>query len=153
VLVGGFAAVAVLLAAIGIYAVVAQTVGRRTREIGTRMALGACRRDVIVMILRQSGTTTAAGITAGLAGAAALARSLEGMLFGVTPVDPLTFVAVPLLFMRPVCGGQPSTSSSAGLLRGGWRQTSSGDAGARQRPPCEHRPSGGADRRCCLRAR
>ena len=98
VLVGGFAAVAVLLAAIGIYAVVAQTVGRRTREIGTRMALGACRRDVIVMILRQSGTTTAAGITAGLAGAAALARSLEGMLFGVTPLDLATFVAVPLLF-------------------------------------------------------
>jgi predicted permease len=98
VLVGGFAAVAVLLAAIGIYAVVAHTVGRRTREIGTRMALGARRRDVIVMILRQSGTTTAAGIAIGLAGAAALARSLEGMLFGVTPLDPATFVAVPLLF-------------------------------------------------------
>ena len=97
-LVGGFAAVAVLLAAIGIYAVVAQTVGRRTREIGTRMALGARRRDVIVMILRQSGTPTAAGVAAGLAGAAALARSLEGMLFGVTPLDPATFVAVPLLF-------------------------------------------------------
>jgi putative ABC transport system permease protein len=98
VIVGGFAGIAVLLAAVGIYAVMAHTVGRRTREIGTRMALGARRRDVIVMILRQSGTTTAAGIGAGLAGAAVLARSLEGMLFGVAPLDPATFVAVPLLF-------------------------------------------------------
>ena len=63
------------------------------------MALGARQRDVIAMILRQSGTTTAAGIAIGLAGAAAFSRSLQGMLFGVTPLDPATFVAVPLLFV------------------------------------------------------
>ena len=98
-LVSSFAAVAALLAAIGIYAVVAHTVGRRTREIGTRMALGARQRDVISMILKQSGTTAAAGIAIGLAGAAAFARTLQGMLFGVAPLDPATFAAVPLLFM------------------------------------------------------
>ena len=97
-IVGGFAAIAVLLAAIGVYAVVAQSVSRRTREIGTRMALGARRRDVVLMILKQSGAPIGTGIVLGLGGAVAATRSVEAMLFGVTPLDGVTFVAVPLLF-------------------------------------------------------
>src|SRR6185436_6296177 len=74
VMLGMFATVAVLLAAIGIYGVVTYSVARRTREIGIRMALGAARADVIGFVVRQSLTLTAAGIVLGLAAATALTR-------------------------------------------------------------------------------
>jgi putative ABC transport system permease protein len=98
VMLGLFAAVAGLLAAIGIYGVLACAVERRTQEIGIRMALGARRGQVLSLILRNGLGLTIAGLTLGLAGAAAGARLLQSMLFGITPLDPLTFVAVGLLF-------------------------------------------------------
>jgi predicted permease len=86
-----FAITALLLAAIGIYGVVAYSVARRTREIGVRMALGATPSGVIALIVRQGSRPVVVGMALGLAGAFALTRALEGMLFGVTASDPLTF--------------------------------------------------------------
>jgi putative ABC transport system permease protein len=98
VLLGIFAVVAVMLAAVGIYGVMAYSVTRRTREIGIRMALGAARADVLGLVLGQTLGLTVIGITLGLAGAAAFTRYLAGMLFGLTPLDPTTFIAVALVF-------------------------------------------------------
>jgi putative ABC transport system permease protein len=98
VLLGLFAVVAVTLAAVGLYGVMAYTVTRRTREIGIRMALGAARADVLNLVLGQTLVVTAVGITLGLAGAAAFTRYLAGWLFGLTPLDPTTFIAVALVF-------------------------------------------------------
>ena len=98
VLLGIFASVAGFLAAIGVYGVLAYAVVQRTREIGIRMALGAGRAQVLALILRRGLILAAIGIALGLAGAAAGARYLQGMLFGITPLDPATFVAVSLMF-------------------------------------------------------
>ena len=98
VLLGIFAAVAVALAAIGIYGVMAYSVAQRVREIGIRMALGAERANVMGLVLGQSAILTAAGIAAGLAGAAAVTRYLERLLFGLTPLDLTTFIGVAILF-------------------------------------------------------
>ena len=98
VMVSMFAAVAGLLAAIGIYGVLAYAVVQRTREIGIRMALGAQRAQVLRLILRRGAMLTAIGIALGLTGAAAGTRLLQDLLFGVTPLDPRTFIAVSLLF-------------------------------------------------------
>jgi putative ABC transport system permease protein len=96
-LLGAFATVAILLAAIGIYGVIAYNVTQRTKEIGIRMALGAQRRQMLLMILRQSLTMAAIGIMVGLAGAFAATRLLSALLFGVGTADLLTYGAVILL--------------------------------------------------------
>ena len=93
-----FAGVAAILAAIGIYGVLAYAVVQRTREIGIRMAIGAQRVQVLALVLRRGAILTGAGILLGVAAATAGTRMLEGMLFGVTPLDPLTFAAVAILF-------------------------------------------------------
>jgi putative ABC transport system permease protein len=93
-LVGVFALTALLLAVAGVYGVVAFGVAQRTQEIGVRMALGARRSDVLGMILRQGMTTAVIGVVIGVVGSFATARTIESLLFGVTPTDPLTFAAV-----------------------------------------------------------
>jgi putative ABC transport system permease protein len=94
-----FAVVAALLAALGIYGVTAYTVARHAREIGTRMALGALPRDVVLMMARTGSRTIVAGALVGLAGAVALSRILTNLLFGVSALDVWTFTAVLLLLM------------------------------------------------------
>jgi putative ABC transport system permease protein len=84
---------AMLLAAIGVYAVLAYSVAQRTREIGVRVALGAQRRDVVALILRQGSTLTLIGLTIGLVGAYVLSRLLESMLYQVNAHDGLVFAA------------------------------------------------------------
>ena len=98
VLLGVFAAVAVALAATGIYGVMAYAVTQRTREIGIRVALGAGPARVMGLVLGQSAVITLIGIVLGLAGAAALTRYLDQLLFGLRALDPATFIGVGLLF-------------------------------------------------------
>jgi putative ABC transport system permease protein len=93
-LLGIFAGVAVLLAAVGIYGLVAQTVEQRTREFGVRLALGADRRDVVRLVIRQAGAQTAIGVGIGLAGAVVAGKVLARLLFDVRPADPVTLLGV-----------------------------------------------------------
>jgi hypothetical protein len=96
-LVGGFASLALLLGAAGIYGVIAYSVSRRTREIGVRMALGAQRGTVYRLILQEAGWLIAAGIGIGLVCSVAAASLLHGLLFGVRPADPETLATVAVL--------------------------------------------------------
>ena len=93
---GFFAALALFLAASGLYGLLSYTVAQRRREIGVRMALGAQARDILALVVRQGAALVAAGAVAGLLAAAAASRVLESFLFGVTPYDTLTFVGAPL---------------------------------------------------------
>ena len=98
-LLGAFGAVAALLAAIGIYGVVAYTVSRRTREFGIRMAMGARAGDLLTMVLGYSLRVIGIGLLAGLASAFAASQALRSMLFGVTTTDPATYAAVAALLL------------------------------------------------------
>ena len=96
-LLGGFAALALTLAALGVYGVASQAARRRTQEIGIRVALGARRGDVARLILGQALRLAGAGVVLGVLGGLAATRLMTSVLFGVMPADPLTFVVVPLL--------------------------------------------------------
>jgi putative ABC transport system permease protein len=99
ILLSAFAALALLLAALGIYGVLSYAVTQRTQEMGIRIALGAERAKLIGMIVRQGVAVAAMGVGIGLAAALALTRALEGLLYGVTATDPLTFGAMPVFVM------------------------------------------------------
>ena len=89
-------AVALLLGIVGIYGVIAYVATQRTREIGIRIALGAASGDVSGLFIRHGFVLAAIGIACGIAAAAALTRAMSTLLFGVSPLDPLTYVAVAL---------------------------------------------------------
>jgi putative ABC transport system permease protein len=99
ILISIFAALALLLAAIGVYGVMSYMIGRRTGEMGIRMALGAQPRDVVRMVLGEGILLAIIGIVVGTAGSIALTRFLASMLFGIKPTDPATFVGVALLLL------------------------------------------------------
>ena len=92
-----FAAVALLLAAVGVYGVIAYAVSRRTRELGIRLALGASARHVMRMVVAEGMALTAAGVAIGVAAALATTRLMKTLLYGIGATDPLTFALVPLL--------------------------------------------------------
>jgi ABC-type antimicrobial peptide transport system permease subunit len=92
-----FAASALLLAVAGIYGVMAYSVSRRTHEFGIRIALGAGPKDVLGLVLGQGLLTTAVGVVVGMGGSFVLTRTMQSLLFGVTPTDPVTFAGVALL--------------------------------------------------------
>jgi putative ABC transport system permease protein len=96
-LIAGFASVALILAAIGIYGVMTFTVSQRTREMGIRVALGAVRRDVFRLVVGRAMALTAIGLALGLLGAAAATRLLRQSLFGIHSIDPITYLTIALL--------------------------------------------------------
>ena len=97
ILLGTFAALAVLLASIGIYGVISYVVGQRTHEIGLRVTLGAQRGDVLRLVLGQGAAMALLGVLIGTAAALGLTRLLAKMLFGVSAHDPPTFIGVAIL--------------------------------------------------------
>ena len=102
-LLGIFSAVALILASVGIYGLIAYSVTQRTQELGIRIALGAQRRDVLRLVLAQGTRLTLLGVALGVLAALALSRLLASMLFGVSVTDPLTFAGVAGLLASSLC--------------------------------------------------
>ena len=109
-LITSFAVIALLLAAVGLYAVLSYMVAQRTLEIGLRLALGAQRDSVLGLILRRGMLLAAAGLAIGIVASLLLTRFMQELLYGVKPFDPLTFVAVSavLLLVSLVASSVPA---------------------------------------------
>ncbi|HEX9700403.1 MAG TPA: FtsX-like permease family protein, partial [Acidobacteriota bacterium] len=109
-LLGGFAITAILMAGAGIFGVMRYAVARRTRELGIRVALGAQRRDLLAMVVGRGLGLAAIGIVAGALGAAATTRLLSGFLYGLSPLDPLTFLiaAIALVCLSMLASALPA---------------------------------------------
>jgi ABC-type antimicrobial peptide transport system permease subunit len=103
-LMAGFALLALVLAAVGIYGVIAYSVSQRTREIGVRLALGADVGRVRALVLRQGLAPAVIGIGAGVAAATVLTRYLGSLLYGVAPLDPVTFGTIPIVLLVVAAG-------------------------------------------------
>ena len=97
IMLGVFAAIALVLATLGIYSVISYLITLRTQEIGIRMALGAQRSGILLMVLKSGMTLTSLGAVIGLAGAFALTRWMSSLLFGISASDPMTYVLVLLV--------------------------------------------------------
>lgn len=95
--IGTFSAIALLLAALGVYGLISYFASQRTHEIGIRMALGTHPRDVVALMIREAMTLISLGIVIGLPAALALTRLMRRMLFGIKPDDPITFAGVAAL--------------------------------------------------------
>jgi len=96
---GAFAAFALVLAVVGVYGVMSHLVAQGSHDIGVRMALGAERRNILLMVLRQGAELTIAGSVLGLIGAAFLTRVMSTLLFGISATDVVTFSAVPVILI------------------------------------------------------
>jgi putative ABC transport system permease protein len=94
-----YAALALFLAALGLFGVLAHSVSRRTQELGVRMALGALPHDLLRMVIGEGVRLTVMGIVAGLVGAALLTRAMATLLFGVSTMDPVVYVSIPILLL------------------------------------------------------
>lgn len=116
VLFGLFGALGLVLAAVGLYGLIAFTVSQRTHEIGIRMAIGASRRAVTRMVVREGAILATIGLALGLAGAAAITRVLEAVLYGVSPTDPPTFAAVALLLGLVAAGASLAPARRAAAV-------------------------------------
>ena len=127
-LLGTFGLVGLLLALVGLYGVVSYSVSRRTREIGIRIALGAETGGVLRLVIRDSMVMVAVGLSLGLGASLLSTRILVGQLYGISSVDPVTFIGIPLLFDRrrvpgqlhtraPGHRGRPHHYSTAGVSR------------------------------------
>jgi putative ABC transport system permease protein len=101
-LIGAFATLALGLAALGIYAILAYAVGQRTHEIGLRIALGAAPAQVVWLVVRQCSAPVLAGLAGGIAGAVMVARAMRSLLFGIQPLDAWTFLMVPVILLAVV---------------------------------------------------
>jgi len=114
VLTAAFGLLALVLASIGIYGLISHGVSRRTNEIGIRIALGAERRDVLVMILREASSLAALGAVLGAAVGVALSRHIRGMLFGITPADPATMIGAvaAMMLVALLAGWFPARKAS-----------------------------------------
>jgi ABC-type antimicrobial peptide transport system permease subunit len=99
VLLGAFAALALLLSSIGIYGVISYLIGERTHEIGIRVALGAQRKDVLALVLGEGVKLALLGAAIGIAAGLGLTRLMADLLYGVSATDPLTFAAVPIVLL------------------------------------------------------
>jgi ABC-type antimicrobial peptide transport system permease subunit len=99
ILSAAFAFLAVFLAGFGLFAVLGHDVSQRTQEIGIRMALGAQPRSVLILVLREGLLLTFAGLTAGIAGAVLITRTMQALLFGVSPTEPGVFGAIAALLL------------------------------------------------------